>query len=86
MINCGISVDKDNLDTFFKCLEGKSVIEAIAIGQTKLFVMPSAPARPDKVTGSEKVDDTIHQKVSESIPVEDPTDVNITDLFDDDEY
>ena len=35
MKKCGISVDKESLDTFFKTHEGKNVVDSIAAGSSE---------------------------------------------------
>ena len=41
MKECGVSVDKDAIKTFFKNMEGKEVAATVKDGQKKLIVMPS---------------------------------------------
>ena len=40
MKKCGVSVDKESLDIFFKQIEGKTVVDAIKDGEKKLPKMP----------------------------------------------
>merc|ERR1712100_475022 len=40
MAKCGVSVDKEALGHFFKCMEGKNVVDAVKAGAAKQVAMP----------------------------------------------
>ena len=46
MKEAGVTVDKDALTAFFKCMEGKEAHTAIQAGAKKTISMPAAGARP----------------------------------------
>lgn len=58
MKNSGVSVDKGDLDQFFKCLGGRKAHELISEGKGKLISMPAvgsgggAPAAAGKAGGA----------------------------------
>ena len=54
MKECGVSCDKEALATFFKCIEGKNVADAVKEGQKKLVSFPSCGggARPAAAAGA----------------------------------
>lgn len=85
MSKCGVSIDKESLDVFFKQIEGKDVAEAVTEGKKKHVSMPcggggaavAAPAGGD----APKVEEKKEEKKEE------PEDVDMGGLFgDDDDY
>ena len=86
MKKCGISVDKESLDTFFKTLEGKNVVDSIAAGSKKQISMPSGGggARPAAAaTGGAAAAEVKEEPKKE----DEPEDVDMGGLFgDDDDY
>ena len=62
MSKCGVSIDKESLDVFFKQIEGKDVAEAVTEGKKKHVSMPcggggaavGAPAVGDALKAEEK--------------------------------
>ena len=86
MKKCGVSVDKESLDAFFKTLEGKTVVDAVTAGSKKHIAMPAGggggakPAGP-AAGGEAKKEEEVEEKKEE---VED---VDMGGLFgDDDDY
>ena len=80
----GISVDKEALDQFFKCIEGKDVVEAVKEGQKKHISMPAGGgARPAAAAGGAAAADA--PKEEDKKKEEEPEDVDMGGLFGDDE-
>ena len=85
MKQCGVSVDKDALDTLFKKIDGKNLDEVIAAGEEKIVDMAACRvgASPAPVTTEDDGDkkdltDTQDEKV----------DYNLANIWgdDDDDY
>ena len=85
MNKCGVSVDKESLDAFFKTIEGKTVTEAIAAGSKKTISMPSGgggagPAKAAAGGAAEAKVEEVEEKKEE------PEDVGPNLFGDDDDY
>jgi ribosomal protein L12E/L44/L45/RPP1/RPP2 len=85
MKKCGVSVDKESLDIFFKQIEGKTVVDAIKDGEKMLPKMPSGggAAKPAAAGGA-----AAPAEKEEPEKKDEPEDVDMGGLFgdDDDEY
>ena len=85
MEKCGISVDKESLDAFFKTIEGKKVTETIEAGAKKQISMPSGGGRPAAAASGATAAAAPEEKVEEK--KDEPEDVDMGGLFgDDDDY
>jgi len=82
---CGVSVDKEEADVFFKNIEGKSIQDLVAAGKKKQVSMPSGGARaagPAASGGAAAAEAPKEEEKKEEIE-----DVDMGGLFgDDDEY
>lgn len=87
MKKCGVSVDKESLDAFFKTIEGKDVVASVAEGSKKHISMPSGGgggARPAAAAAGGAAPAKEEEKPKE----DEPEDVDMGGLFgdDDDDY
>ena len=85
MKKCGVSVDKESLDAFFKQIEGKVVVDAIKEGEKKCIKMPSGGgARPAAAAAGGAAAPAEKEEPKKE---DEPEDVDMGGLFgDDDEY
>ena len=86
MKKCGVSVDKESLDAFFKQIEGKKVVDAVKEGAKKHVSMPcggGGGARPAAAAGAAAAEAPKEEPKKE----DEPEDVDMGGLFgDDDDY
>jgi large subunit ribosomal protein LP2 len=86
MKKCGVSVDKESLDAFFKKIEGQDVVASVAEGSKKHISMPSGGggARPAAAAAGGAAPAKEEEKPKE----DEPEDVDMGGLFgdDDDDY
>jgi large subunit ribosomal protein LP2 len=82
MKDCGVSVDKTELDQFFAAIEGKTIPELVAAGEKKLVSMPSGGgARAPAAGGAAGAGEAQPEAKEEEVEA-----VDMGGLFDDDEY
>lgn len=82
MKDCGVSVDKTELDQFFAAIEGKTIPELVAAGEKKLVSMPSGGgARAPAAAGAAGAGEPKAEAKQEEAEA-----VDMGGLFDDDEY
>ena len=83
MKDCGVSVDKDSLSQFFKCLGETSVPDHVNAGSKKLISMPSGggarPAAGGAAAGGAAAEAPKEEKKEEA------EDVDMGGLFGDEE-
>ena len=85
MKKCGVSVDKESLDAFFKAMDGQTVTDAIAAGSKKCISMPSGGGGGGKAAAGPAAAAAPEKEVEEK--KEEPEDVDMGGLFgDDDDY
>ena len=85
MKKAGVTVEKNELDAFFKALEGRDVVEATKKGETMLVSMPAGGggAAPAKAAAAPKE----AAAAKEEPKKEEEEEVDMGGLFgDDDEY
>ena len=84
MKKAGVSVDKDDIATFFKQIEGKSIPETVQAGQKKCCSgFPSGGARPAGAAAAGAA--AAEEKPEEEEKKEEVEDVDMGGLFGDDE-
>ena len=81
---CGVSVDKDSINQFFKNMADTNAVDAIAAGSKKTVTMPSGGGRAAAASGGAAAAEA---EVKEE-KKEETADVEMGNLFggDDDDY
>ena len=86
MSKCGVSIDKESLDAFFKQIEGKTVTEAVSEGAKKHVKMPAGGGGGAPVAAAAGGAAAADEPKAEE-KKEEPEDVDMGGLFgDDDDY
>ena len=83
MKKCGVSVDKESLDAFFKTIAEKNVVDAVKEGGKKCIQMPSGGGGGAKPAAAGGKAAAAVEEVEEK--KEEPADPGMGNLFGDDE-
>ena len=87
MKKCGVSVDKESLDAFFKTIDGVTVPDAVAAGSKKCISMPSGGGGGKAAAATAGPAAAAAEEPEEKKKEDEPEDVDMGGLFgDDDDY